>query len=307
MGYYVPNTLKRAKAWVLWKLEDGKKKPYSANYNGLASTTKAHTWATYSKALTKLQYTGEEYNGLGFVFAEGSGLVFIDLDHCIDEWGELSPFAEEVLALFPATYTEYSQSETGLHIVARGNVPRAYKSDLIEIYSSGRYMAFTGNAYTAAEPAQAQEALDALIERYGLREADNVQPAAYSAPISASDKDIIARAERGGNGATFAQLWAGDWSAYKSQSEADLRLISILLFYSGNVEQVERLFLASGLGERQKAQQGEYLRRTIQKAAENVKRPTAQNTAPRAYTPGIPNRGSLADQPETKRRRAFWK
>lgn len=307
MGYYVPNTLKRAKAWVLWKLEDGKKKPYSANYNGLASTTKAHTWATYSKALTKLQYTGDEYNGLGFVFTEGSGLVFIDLDHCIDEWGELSAFAEEVLALFPATYTEYSQSETGLHIVARGNVPRAYKSDRIEIYSSGRYMAFTGNAHTAAEPAPAQEALDTLIERYGLREAEKPEPAAYSAQIRASDQDIIARAERGGNGKTFSQLWAGNWSEYKSQSEADLRLISILLYYSGNVEQVERLFLASGLGDRPKAQQGEYLRRTIQKAAENVKRPTEPNTAPRTYTPGIPKRGSLTDQPDTKRRRGFWK
>ena len=305
MGYYVPNTLKRAKAWVLWKLEDGKKKPYSANYNGLASTTKAHTWAYYSKAAQKLEYTGEEYNGLGFVFTEGSGLVFIDLDNCVDEWGELSPFAEKVLALFPATYTEYSQSERGLHIVCRGNVPRAHKSAEIEIYSSGRYMAFTGNAYTAAEPAEAQTALDALIELYGLKEEEKATPAAFSAPITTTDQDIIARAERGGNGKTFSQLWAGEWSAYKSQSEADLRLISILLFYSGNMEQVERLFLASGLGQRQKAQQGEYLRRTIQKAAENMKTPAAPVYSPRTYTPGRPNRENLTDTPGKRKLRRF--
>lgn len=308
MGYYVPNTLKRAKAWILWKLEDGKKKPYSANYNGLASTTKAHTWAYYSKAAQKLEYTGEEYNGLGFVFTPGSGLVFIDLDHCIDEWGELSPFAEEVLALFPETYTEYSQSETGLHIVCRGSVPRAYKSDLIEIYSSGRYMAFTGNAHTQAEPAEAQAALDQLIKRYNLQAEPERAPALLSTPITADDKEIIARAERGGNGAAFAELWAGNWSAYKSQSEADLRLISILLYYSGNLEQVERLFLASGLGERQKAQQGEYLRRTIQKAAENMKPSTGQSRSPRTQaltSKTVRSRENLTDTPEKRKLRRF--
>lgn len=305
MGYYVPTTLKRAKSWVLWKLENGKKKPYSANYNGLASTTKAHTWAYYSKAAQKLEYTGEEYNGLGFVFTESSGLVFIDLDHCIDEWGELSPFAEKVLALFPETYTEYSQSETGLHIVCFGKIPRAYKSAEIEIYSSGRYMAFTGNAHTAAEPAQAQEALDQLIELYNLQPADEA-PAVKSAPITATDRDIITRAEQGGNGKTFSQLWAGDWSEYKSQSEADLRLISILLYYSGNLEQVERLFLASGLGRRDKAQQGEYLSRTIQKAAANMKPGSGRSLSPRPIAAGaVKHRENLTDTPGKRKLRRF--
>lgn len=305
MGYYVPKTLEKLPCWVLWKLEDGKKKPYSANYNGLASSTKAHTWASYGKALQRLEYG--DYNGLGFVFREGSGLVFIDLDHCITEEGDLSPFAEEVLALFPETYTEYSQSESGLHIVCRGTIPRAYKSAEIEIYSSGRYMAFTGNAYTAAEPAAAQQALDTLIERYKLTAVEKTAPAVYSAPMTLSDQDIIDRASRGGNAAAFSALFAGDWSGYKSQSEADLRLVSILLYYSGNEEQVGRIFLASGLGKRQKATQGEYLQRTIQTAAEHLQRPTGASRASQGHPWKAPNREAVTDQPEGRKRRGFWK
>lgn len=301
MGYYLPKTMERARRWVLWKLEDGKKKPYSANYNGLASSTKANTWSNYGKALQKLEYTGEEYNGLGFVFAEGDGLIFIDLDHCIDSDGNISDFAESILALFPNCYTEYSQSETGLHIVARGAVPRAYKSDKIEIYASGRYMAFTGNAYNATEPGEAQAALNELISRFNITAEE---PAAQIAggEIRASDQTILDRANKGRNGESFAKLWAGDWSEYGSQSEADLRLISILYYYSGNAEQVERLFLNSGLAERKKGQRSDYIRRTIETAARNT---TPQQSQARSSYTGRYNRSGLTDTPQKKKPRRF--
>lgn len=301
MGAFTPITLQRARRWVLWKLEDGKKKPYSANYNGLASSTRANTWTYYSKALQKLQYG--DYNGLGYVFAEGDGLVFIDLDHCIEDNGELSAFAEEIIALFPKTYTEYSQSETGLHIVVKGKIPRSYKSDKIELYASGRYMAFTGNAYEAVEPAEAQEALNELSRRFKLDEAVTTERA-QPLPLSDSDSDIIAKAERGANAAIFRALWAGEWeSRYKSQSEADLRLISLLYYYSGNVEQVRRLFQSSGLGQRDKGRSDDYVSRTIQKAAENTtpgggqtRKQTATNTR---------SRSGLTDTPDKKKLRRF--
>lgn len=301
MGYYVPKTLQRAKRWVLWRLEDGKKKPYSANYNGLASSTRANTWTYYSKAAAKLQYS--DYNGLGFVFAEGDGLVFIDLDGCVNEAGELSGFAQEVIDLFPKTYIEYSQSEKGLHIVAKGNIPRAYKSDVIEIYAKGRYMAFTGNAYETAEPAPAQGALDALIKRYDLKPIEEARTLPR-APIQAEDSDVIDRAKRGGNASTFSTLWAGDWeSSYKSQSEADLRLISILYYYSGDAEQVERLFISSGLGQRDKGRSADYLRRTIAKAAENTTPGSGQTRTYKAKAYKAKERSGLTDQPEKEKAR----
>lgn len=299
MGYYLPQTMKRARRWVLWKLEDGKKKPYSANYNGLASSTRANTWASYEKALTKFEYTGE-YSGLGYVFTAEDGLVFIDLDHCINEDGEINDFAQTVINLFPKTYAEYSQSETGLHIIVRGTIPKSYKSDKIELYANGRYMAFTGNAYEAAEPAEAQDALNKLIALLPIKEDQEQKPRPTEPFLTTDDETIIKRASSGANGANFTALYNGDITRYKSQSEADLRLISILYYYSGDVDQVERLFLDSALGQRQKGQRSDYIRRTIQKATENT---TPQKKPSKRQINGLQREGLTDIKSEKKIRR----
>lgn len=290
MGYFVPQTLRNNRRWVLWRLEDGKKKPYSANYNGLASTIKPHTWAYYSRALQVKEYSGDDYNGLGYVFAEGDGLVFIDLDHCIDDSGNFSAFAEEVINLMPKTYMEISQSGNGLHILVKGTIERAYKSDKLEIYAKGRYMAFTGNYLEAAEPAPAQEAINELFKRYSL---EPVQPEEIeSEPMRDDDETILRRARSGRNGAIFSALWAGDWQEhYKSQSEADLRLIGLLWYYSRNAEQVERLFINSGLGTREKGKRSDYIKRTIERVAA---------ATPARAKERKQRRQSLTDQPEKR-------
>lgn len=281
MGFYVPQTMQKTKRWILWRLEDGKKKPYSANYDGLASTTKAHTWSNYKKALSKYEYS--DYNGLGFVFAEGDGLMFIDLDDCITEAGELTDFAKEILNLFPNTYAEYSQSGNGIHIVCRGTIPRAYKIDKIEIYASGRYMAFTGNTYTAAEPRNCQMAIDELCKRFNLTASNAPKPHEVISLI-ATDSDILKRAESGGNSIEFSELYYKGVYSYKKvdgtpdQSRADLRLISLLVYYAATDEQIHRIFRNSFLGQRNKAT-SDYIQRTINKAREHTRPLTKQNTS----------------------------
>ena len=226
MGFYVPQTMQKTKRWILWRLEDGKKKPYSANYDGLASSTKTHTWSHYKKALNKYEYS--DYNGLGFVFAEGDGLMFIDLDDCITEAGELTDFAKEILNLFPNTYAEYSQSGNGIHIVCRGII-------------SGRYMAFTGNAYNAIEPQNCQMAIDELCKRFNIT-ASNASRRFEVIPPIATDRDILKRAESGGNSIEFSDLYYKGVYSYKKvngtpdQSRADLRLISLLVYYAATDE-----------------------------------------------------------------------
>ncbi len=53
---------------------------------------------------------------------------------------------------------------------------------------------------------------------------------------------------------------------YPSQSEADAALIEILCFYTGDNDQVIRLFHKSALGKRKKAERPDYLLRTIARA-----------------------------------------
>lgn len=270
MGYFIPQTLMSMRRWVLWKPEDGKKVPFSVcstEKEICASTTNDKTWACYGDAVNKLKYS--DFYGLGFVFSRQDGLVFIDLDSCVDESGELSEFADSVVKLFADTYVEYSQSETGLHIVAKGSIPKAIKRKEIEIYSDARYMAFTGNAYNAAEPQPSQAAIDELIRRIDTENSpcpvENLRR-----KMLLSDQEVLQMAHNGSKGKVFDELWAGEWKGkFPSQSEADIRLIGLLYYYSRDYQQVERLFLQSGLGKRKKAQNHSYVLRTIVTAAKN--------------------------------------
>lgn len=274
MGFYLPKTLEKRNNWVLWKLENGKKKPYSAKYNGLASVAKPYQWSDFWRAANKLENTGEEYNGLGFVFTLSCGLVFIDIDSCIDEDGEPNEFASEIIELFKGSYIEYSQSGKGLHIVCRGSIPAAYKGKEIELYNCDRYMAFTGNAYEANEPQQAQAALDKLCKRFDIKEKQEAAP--QSKRITADDWEVLQRLQRGKNGAEFKRLYSKGKYHYRKEdgapdaSKADMRLIALLWYYSGNAEQVERLFLSSALAAREKAQRHDYIQRTIARAAQGA-------------------------------------
>ena len=70
--------------------------------------------------------------------------------------------------------------------------------------------------------------------------------------------------------AKFLDLWEGESLDYDSESEADLALCAILVFWLGpDVERIDRLFLRSGLGDRDKvADRPEYRLATIKKAIE---------------------------------------
>jgi hypothetical protein len=78
------------------------------------------------------------------------GFVYIDLDHVRDsQTGNLQPWALELVERLD-TYTEISASGNGLHLVARGTLPRDFKIDTnpVEIYSGhipNKLLALTGD------------------------------------------------------------------------------------------------------------------------------------------------------------------
>jgi primase-polymerase (primpol)-like protein len=126
-----------------------------------ASVTDPSTWTTYAKA--RASRVGA---GLGFVL-DGSGIVCIDLDHCIDG-GEVASWAREILDRLPATYIELSPSGTGLHIFGRGHVAtgrriRRGDGSAIEIYGERRYIAVTGDRYGSA-PAKLSDLSEVIAD-----------------------------------------------------------------------------------------------------------------------------------------------
>ena len=271
MGYYVPNTLKQYNQWVVW---DESKTPFSPITRDKARVNDPATWASYEQAIDFLQYGGE-FKGVGFVFTNNDDLVFIDLDHCINDDGEISETAEDVLKLFPDTYTEVSQSETGLHIVCRGNIKRSFRNDAagVEVYNAGRYMAFTGNALQPCEPRLKHEELEELCRLYDKKYGQPEAPQKPHKSILKADNmqvdKVVETIIKSRQGAKFAALHAGQWQSlgYESQSEADQAYINIVNHFTGGDDAVTKaVFEQSELSKRKKAQRPDYIERTIAEA-----------------------------------------
>ena len=97
------------------------------------------------------------------------------------------------------------------------------------------------------------------------KEDEEVRPAQQVAGVVGTDEEVLRVARAADNAEKFERLWRGQWEGeYRSQSEADLALMSMLAFYvRADDAQVLRLFRASGLGQREKAHRGGYAERTL--------------------------------------------
>lgn len=85
------------------------------------------------------------FDGIGFAFLPGDGLLGVDIDHAIDAaTGEVSDLCRLVIGLCPS-YTELSVSGTGVHIILKGDTDK-FKDDSIglEVYCRSQYFTCTG-------------------------------------------------------------------------------------------------------------------------------------------------------------------
>jgi hypothetical protein len=258
----IPAEMRNYRQWVCWRLEDHTKIPYCAHTGHLASVTDPSTWASFDEA----SFVARAYSGIGFVLTEQDPYTCIDLDDPGDEFTEkeneeILERQKNVLEIFNS-YSERSQSGKGLHIWIKGKVPSGRRRSCIEVYSSARYMAMTGDVFEnkPIEPRQAE--LSKLWEQ--MSRGPDKQIYDGNAPERESDADIIQRAYNAANGEKFASLFKGEWQGfYPSQSEADFAIIDIIAYYTQNRIQIARIFRSSQLGQRKKAQRNDYVDRMI--------------------------------------------
>ena len=264
----IPAELKALPSWVCWRFDERKGKltkvPINPRTGGNAAANTPDTWTPFETAFKRLQ-GDESLAGLGFVFS-GDGDMGIDIDHCIDAEGNASPAALEAVKSF-ATYTEYSISGTGLHILCRARLPehRGRKREPFELYSKSHFFVMSGNRWpgTPGTIEPRQEQVDQLLARLFPQEREKEPESRAHSTLN--DETLIQRARSAKNGENFAALWAGQWQGrYSSQSEADAALLSMLRFWtSGDKAQAFHLFGQSGLN-RDKWQRDDYRESTWQ-------------------------------------------
>ena len=262
----VPMEMRKYPQWVCWRYEQhgGRwtKVPYSPDGTRKANVHDSATWGSFTDAIAGATQPG--VNGIGFVLTESDPYTGIDIDD-----KEENPASEaerlvhqKVLQAF-CSYTERSVGGRGFHIIIRGKIDGGRDRGHIGIYSSARYLTFSGDVVRNAPIEEYQQQLDALVAQMPAPGADDTL---YDIEGVADDGEVHDMALRASNGDKYHQLCNGDWKAmgYPSQSEADLALLSMLAFYSRDNAQVRRLFRYSALGKREKAVKNDvYINRTL--------------------------------------------
>ncbi len=263
--------------WVAWKYGpprgDGKpsKIPIDPNSGKQASVTDSGTWAGFKAASEAVDRYG--CAGVGFVFTDGDGFMFVDLDDCIVD-GQVAPWALAIVEALDS-YTEISPSGTGLKIWLEATKPGDLcRKDDVEMYEMDRYSTFTGERFAGGGIEERQDALNDLYRQTFPATPDTPSQAVSGDPRRSDgnlpdDYDLLDKARTtGADPQTFARLYDSGYRDGEDRSAADFKVMSTLTFFTGkDADRMERLFSASALGRRDKwKNRADYRRRTVANA-----------------------------------------
>ena len=269
----VPVEMRRLKQWVIWGKNTEKAKcPYSPSSLVEAKANDAATWGLFEEAVaaSAKQCRG----GIGFEFGEPGGIAGIDLDHVLNEAGEIAAWAADVVSAMDS-YTELSPSGQGLHILCRITEPlegfcvahkrRIDGGAMLEVYDTGRYFTVTGQVYGEAKPLNERtEALKKVCALYLAKSEISIISSPKNAPSpsygggksrgaqirSATDITAMSSSElwermfSSPNGSEIRALYEGDTRSYGGDaSAADLALCNHLAYWTnGDARRMDEMF-----------------------------------------------------------------
>lgn len=278
---HIPPDLQALNHWVLWRRipeldkdkkqkvkPDGslsfKKMPYQKN-GKWAKSNDPTTWTTFDE-VTRIN----GYDGIGFQFSN-SGYFGVDFDGIADEVQQIrsGDFTGEVGQIIEqlGSYTEISQSGSGIHIIGRGTLPGAdFKTNDIEMYGQNRYFCMTGDVIQGYDTVETvTEQIVPIYNRYNPkvkktaqrptgshRQALNEEPELIDLVdlmvlgSALTDEQIIEKAAAATNGQKFKNLYfAGPGSDHSASDQA---LCNMLAFWTGkDPATMDRIFRQSAL------------------------------------------------------------
>jgi len=283
----LPEEMKKRPNWVIVrtrKNDNGKIDKFliSPVTGKFAESDNSKTWTDYE---TACKYA-KENGGVALAYAlDGKDkIACIDLDGCIDENGQYTPLANEVLSKAGNTYVEKSLSGRGLHIFGKtdGMDVRSFSKDGdMEFYQKSQFISMTGdNAATKELASFDTEKMKGLIEgKCERRTAWNGAGIGIDGISRMTDRDVVDKAIESKNGETFKSYYNGE-DLKKNHSNSDMALMNMLAFWcNGDKEQMLRIFATSGLYCPDKSP--DYYEHTAIKAV----RDTSERFQPKRQTP----------------------
>lgn len=285
------------KTWVNWRYEvrDGRRtKVLYQTKTKRAESDNHETWITLEEAEMSYANSLNKFDGVGIIFDyRNKKLLGIDIDKCfidkkikdtVDEKTGIITAKKELIEQFMKecdTYTELSPSGTGFHLFfeLEEEMEIGNKRNPFELYSHKRFFTVTFDSYKKIKPIRkiSREDMLKILSIIGYPWSASITN--NSVPVSTkeylSDTDIVEKmfaAKKTGD--KMEALYKGDTSDSKGDdSAADYSLLKTLAFWTAkNPGQMERIWLASPLGQRKKTQKRkDYRDRSIAKAILNCK------------------------------------
>lgn len=260
----IPQVLKSQKRWATYTLEPRPGQPGKFNKAPRDASLRRmewknpENWLTYDEAIT-CYHGREKCDGVGVFLGDYDGQVLwgFDMDgHVIDEF--VSPHAQEIIDALDS-YTEYSPSGTGVHVLFYGDGTKPagdrQRNDEagLELYGADRFLTITGeriqgkNYLRSASPAVAYGFIDPNAKK------PQTDPSVVSAATNTrhSDKSVenVINELHWLFPNAAVPLWNGDISAAANDhSAADAKLVYYLTgICEGDEQLIDAAFRRSGL------------------------------------------------------------
>lgn len=286
--------------WACFKIEerDGKKtKVPRLTDRSNARPNDPSTWGSFEVCAAAAAASPGKFDGIGFMFTRTCWTI-VDLDNCRDpETGHITAQAAAIITQLNS-YSEVSQSGKGVHIIVRAALPPGRRrKGKVEMYggngegASPRFLVMTGDHLPFTPTSiENRDAEVAAVHAKFLAEDPKTQPVpklVTCAPVTTSDQEILKTAVLADS--RFANLYYLGFEKggrFPSQSEADLALVRMLLYWTGNDEaRMGALFRGSALM-REKWNRPDYRTRTIAEARKSPYRPPIDYCPSNFITPG---------------------
>lgn len=250
----IPESLQEIPQWVVWKYSQDregnlKKPPFSPINGRRASIKESASWGSFLDA--SRTYESGKYAGVGFVLTRETGIVGIDIDHCIKE-GVIDPKALWLVTTI-ASYAEISPSGKGIRILVKGHLPDKYRRyKRVEMYEEDRYLTITGHRLdlSTLEITTNQQGLEiayrevfrTFFDRTHRLEQEHNKPHANN--LFPTDEEVIQRGLDAKNGSNFARYLNADpslLSGDKTQSQVTFTFVLMLSRLTDDADQIDRI------------------------------------------------------------------
>lgn len=121
--------------------------PKNPRTGGNAQSNNPKTWTNAKIAWSANKRHG--WDGIAYVTTIKSRVITIDLDDCFLPDGNFKPHPRDIVQMLQPTYTEFSRSGTGIHLLCRGDIDsNVHKPEEgFEMYHEIHTMHITGNMY----------------------------------------------------------------------------------------------------------------------------------------------------------------